>query len=214
MHRDDGAGFAGDNGFFHPLWVQQQRLSVDIDERHAKATIESGRGAGDKRKVRHDDLSAVFEAIVIQHRCEPDAERVSAVPEQQPIPAATITRPLLSKLFGQRLRQTFDAAKEYAAKHAAHLGVPTREIPVLDGGPGTQSNITHGPAAKFGKFAVQPRGGWRHPAERLLRDVQRIFLSRLGARRRSWFMHSASIADHPRNLACNAPPEADRSLVM
>ncbi len=73
MNCQDSAGFAGNNGFFHARRVQQQRSSVNIDERHAKSTVERGRGTGDEGKIWHDNLTAVIEAVVIERSGQTDA---------------------------------------------------------------------------------------------------------------------------------------------
>ena len=135
MNRHDGAGLAGDDGFLHARRVEQQRSGVDVDERDAKSAIERGGGAGDEREVRHDDLAAVVEAVVIQKRGERNAQRVGAVRHQQAIAAAAIGRPLLRELLRQRLRQSFDAAQEDPAQLRTHAAVPTQEIAVAVGRP-------------------------------------------------------------------------------
>ena len=79
MNRHDGPSLPGHNCFLHSSGIEQERVGLDIHEDQPKTAVERGPRGGDKGQVRNDDLAAVIQPVVIQHRSQSDPKGIGAV---------------------------------------------------------------------------------------------------------------------------------------
>src|SRR5688500_18556527 len=119
MYRHDRARLAGNNGFLDALRIEQVSLGIDVYQRHAKSSIKSRGGAGNKRQARNKDLATVFHRIVIGCGCDGHAECVSAMRHEQRVPGATVMSPFRTKSIRKWLRQSFNAGQKDLQKPRA-----------------------------------------------------------------------------------------------
>src|SRR5690606_33377866 len=85
MYGHDSPCAADDDGFLYPCRIEQERGRIYVDERDPDTSIQRGRSAGDEREIRHDDLAAILETVVVENGSQGDTERIGAVSHEEPV---------------------------------------------------------------------------------------------------------------------------------